>query len=120
MLITPELLYAFNGTHVDMNDEAAAALVWINIGAAQQIINDYVGFDSEEVMADPRYTDAERSLFQKTALRIATLLQNEGGGNIGISAAASEMSVTRTYLNTTDYTAYLRPLSSFRRNGGVW
>ena len=120
MLISPELLQEFNGIHVP-EEGAGRALVNIHIGTACQIINDYVGFDSDEVLYPrSRYTQAERSLFQTAALRIATLLQMEGGGNIGVNTAASEMSVQRSYLNITDYSAYLRPLAAFRRNGGVF
>ena len=120
MLITPELLQAFNGIHAG-EEGAGRALVLIHIGTACQIINDYVGFDTDEVVfPHSRYTQAQRALFQTAALRIATLLQMECGGNIGVNAAASEMSVQRSYLNVTDYSAYLRPLAPFRRNGGVW
>ena len=121
MLISPELLCAYNHIHVDMEDSAQAALLRVHIGTACQIINDYVGFDTDEVVRPhSRYTAAERALFQNTALRIATLLQLECGGNIGVNTAASDMSVQRTWLNVTDYTQYLKPLSPFRRNGGVW
>lgn len=121
MLITPELLCAYNRIHVDMEDAAQAALVWVHIGTACQVINDYVGFDTDEVVRPhSRYTAAERAIFQATALRIATLLQMECGGNIGVNSAGSDMGVSRSYLNVTDYTQYLKPLAPFRRNGGVW
>lgn len=111
MLIDAALLRAFNRINAD--DET---LVRIHIGTAQQIISDYVGFDAEEVMAeDSPYTEAQKSLFQSVALRIATLLQLEGGGNIGVSASGAE-GVSRSFLNVVDYTPYLKPLSAFRRN----
>ncbi len=119
MLITPDLLYAFNHIHIPQ-DEASQALLDIHIGTAQQIINDYVGFDSEEVVAEAsEFSAPEQAIFRKTALRIATLLQLECDGNIGVSSSSSEMSVGRTFLNIVDYSKYLEPLSAFRRNTGM-
>lgn len=121
MLVTPDLLRAFNGIHV-ADDGAARELLAVQIGTAQQIVSDYVGFDAEEVL-NPRcrYTDAEVALFKTVVLRIATLLQLEGGGNIGVgSGAGIDGAVSRTWLNVVDYTPYLKPLSAFRRNGGVF
>lgn len=116
MLITPELLQDYNGIHVP-EEGAGRTLVEIHIGTACQIINDYVGFDTDEVVfPHSRYTAAERSIFQQTALRIATLLQLEGGGNIGVGSSSSDASVGRSFLNIVDYTPYLKPLSAFRRN----
>ena len=120
MLVSPELLRAFNGIHVG-EDGAARELLDVQIGTAQQIVSDYVGFNCEDVLLPRcRYTDSEIAIFKTVVMRIATLLQLEGGGNIGVNTAASDMSVSRSYLNVTDFTPYLRPLSSFRRNGGVW
>ena len=120
MLITPELLYAFNGIHV-ADEGAARELLEVQIGTAQQIVSDYVGFNAEDVLLPClRYTEAEKSLFKTVCLRIATLLQLEGGGNIGVNTAASDMSASRSYLNVTDYTPYLKPLSAFRHTGGIW
>ena len=121
MLITPELLYAFNGIHVP-DEGAGKELLEVQIGTAQQIVSDYVGFDCEEVLSPRmRCTEAEIALFKTVVLRIATLLQMEGGGNIGVGSSASvDGALTRSWLNVVDYTPYLKPLSAFRRNGGVF
>ena len=119
MLITPELLYAFNGIRVSQ-ENAAQSLLAVHIGTAQQIISDYVGFDAEEVLSDDaHYTEPERAIFRTTCLRIATLLQLEGGGNIGVSSVSAEVGAGRSFLNIVDYTSYLKPLSAFRRNTGM-
>ena len=113
-------MYAFNQIHVP-DTPHAQELLDAQIGAAEQIISDYVGFDCEEVFKPySMYTPAARALFKLTCARITTLLQQENGANIGVNTAASDMSVSRTWLNTTDYTQYLKQLSSFRRNSGVF
>lgn len=118
MLITKELLYEFNSIHAK-EDEAAQELLSVYIGTAQQIINDYVGFDADEVLSEESaYTEAEKALFKTTALRITTLLQLEGGGNIGVSSS-SDLGTGRSFLNVVDYTPYLKPLSAFRKNTGM-
>ena len=120
MLVTPELLFAFNGIHV-ADGGAARELLDVQIGTAQQIVSDYVGFDCEDILLPRmRFADSEIALFKTVVMRIATLLQMEGGGNIGVNTAASDAGVSRSFLNVTDFTPYLRPLSSFRRNGGVF
>ncbi len=116
MLISPSLLQKFNGIIQDTADEDETALINIYIGAAQRVISDYVGFDSETVIAEgSEYTEDTQQLFRLTCLRIATLLQSEGGANIGISNA-SEPGVSRSFLNVVDYTPYLKQLSAFRKN----
>jgi hypothetical protein len=51
-------------------------------------------------------------------LRIATLLQLEDGGNIGVNNNSS-IGVNRTFANIVDYTPYLKPLSAFRKIEGA-
>lgn len=111
MLIDGALLYAFNGIQSG-NEELLA----VHIGTACQIINDYVGFDSDEVTAEgSAFTAPQQALFRSVALRIATLLQMEGGANLGV-ASSEAVGVGRQFLNVVDYTPYLKPLSAFRRN----
>lgn len=120
MLISPELLEKYNNIRLG-DDPAARELVRVHIGAAQAIISDYVGFDCEEAVSKKsRYTEPQKELFRQTALRIATLLMEESGGNIGVSSMSAEASGGRAFLNVVDYTPYLKLLSAFRRNGGVW
>ncbi len=115
MLISKELLQAYNKIQIDTEDEIQIELVDIHIGMAEQIINDYIGFDCSEVIAEnSTFTESQKALFKNVELRIATLLQLEDNANIGVSTSG-EMGVSRSYLNVTDYTQYLKPLSAFRR-----
>lgn len=119
MLITPSLLQKFNGIIQDTSDKDEAELINIYIGTAQRVISDYVGFDSETVIAeDSKYSKDTQQLFRLTCLRIATLLQSECGANIGINSTA-EPGVSRSFLNVVDYTPYLKQLSAFRKNTGA-
>lgn len=124
MLISAALLFKFNGIYQDADDATETELINIYIGTAQRIISDYVGFDCLEVIAEPEegeeseYSDDAKQLFKLTCLRIATLLQSEGGSNIGISNSTAE-GIGRTFLNVVDYTPYLKQLSSFRKNTEV-
>lgn len=119
MLISPSLLQKFNGIIQDTSDENEAELINIYIGTAQRVISDYVGFDSETVVAEnSEYAKDAQQLFRLTCLRIATLLQSEGGANIGISNS-SEPGVSRSFLNVVDYTPYLKQLSAYRKNTGA-
>ena len=55
---------------------------------------------------------------KNVCLRIATLLQLEDGGNIGVNNNSS-IGVNRTFANIVDYTPYLKPLSAFRKIEGA-
>ncbi len=114
MIISPEILEAYNHITQEQND-SSQAIIKIHIGAAQQIINDYVGFNCEEILSNSDYDEAAISMFQNVALRIATLLQLEDGSNIGVSVSG-EFGTSRSFLNVVDYTPYLKPLSAFRKN----
>ena len=52
-------------------------------------------------------------IMQMTALRIATLLMEESGGNIGVTSKSFDNN-TRTFINYSDFKKYLRPLDSLR------
>ena len=118
MLITAKLLQKYNGIIQNEEDSEEVELIAIHIGTAQSIISSYVGFDCNEVLTDETYTEDTRALFRNVCLRIATLLQLEDGGNIGVSNSG-EMGVSRSFANIVDYTPYLKPLSAFRKIQGV-
>jgi hypothetical protein len=118
MLITAALLYAYNGIE-QKEDETSQQLIAIHIGTAQQIISNYVLFDCETVLTDSEHYDAAAvAMFKNVCLRIATLLQLEDGGNIGVNNNSS-IGVNRTFANIVDYTPYLKPLSAFRKIEGA-
>jgi len=49
-----------------------------------------------------------------TILRIAALLENESGGNIGITGNSFENGGTRTFVNYTNFGKFLHPISNHR------
>lgn len=119
MLIDAALLYAYNGIE-QQTDETSQSLIAIHIGTAQQIISNYVLFDCEEVLTDTEhYNAAAVAMFKNVCLRIATLLQLEDGGNIGVNNVNGGVGVTRSFANIVDYTPYLKPLSAFRKIEGA-
>ena len=119
MLITAALLYAYNGIE-QKEDETSQQLIEIHIGTAQQIISNYVLFDCETVLTDSEHFDsAAVAMFKNVCLRIATLLQLEDGGNIGVNNVNGGVGVTRSFANIVDYTPYLKPRSACRKIEGA-
>ena len=53
-------------------------------------------------------------LIKTTILRIATLLLMEAGENIGVTGKSMPDMNSRTFINYTNYSKYLDPLSSYR------
>lgn len=116
MLINASYLEHENGITQDTSDPDEVLSINDCIAMACCIIDDYVGFDSDTVIAqDSQYSEKAKGLFRKTCARIATLLQTERGGNIGVNTQ-SEPGVNRSFLNIVDYTPYLRQLSAYRQN----
>jgi hypothetical protein len=54
------------------------------------------------------------SIIKMTVLRIASLLQTESDGNIGISSKSFADSGTRTFINTVNFDKYLIQLSNYK------
>jgi hypothetical protein len=53
-------------------------------------------------------------IIKMTVLRIASILQSESNQNIGVSSKSFGDSGTRTFINYTDYSKYLLPISIFK------
>jgi hypothetical protein len=53
-------------------------------------------------------------LLRITVLRLAALLNTEAQGNIGVTSKSFGDSGSRTFLNNTDYSRYLLPVSAYR------
>jgi hypothetical protein len=53
-------------------------------------------------------------IIKMTVLRIATLLQSESDGNIGIQSKSYADSGTRTFINTVSYDKYLIQISNYK------
>jgi hypothetical protein len=62
------------------------------------------GYDTEEIP----------NIILTTILRIATLLQTESDSNIGVTSKYFGDSGTRTFVNNTDYSKYLLPISQYK------
>jgi hypothetical protein len=53
-------------------------------------------------------------IIKMTVLRIATMLQAESDSNIAVSSKSFGDSGTRTFINYTDYSKYLLPISIYK------
>jgi hypothetical protein len=53
-------------------------------------------------------------IIKMTVLRIATLLQSESDGNIGVTSKSFADSGTRTFINTVNFDKYLIQISNFK------
>jgi hypothetical protein len=70
------------------------------------------GINNIEVEYSAGYEEIP-GIIQITALRIASLLQQEAGGNIGITGK-SFADNSKSFINYSDYKKYLRPLDGLR------
>lgn len=116
MLISAELLAKYTKTHKE-TDLITTELITIYIGAAQEIISNYLGYDPEVRYSSEKkepLTENSMYLIKKVCLEIATLIQLEENNNIGVNTKTFGDSGSRTYLNTVDYSKYLVQLSAYR------
>lgn len=111
MLITPAELAKFSGSHKD-NDATTASLIEIYIGASQEIITNYLGFDPE---TETSLSENAMKLIKKVCLEIATLIQMEEKNNIGINSKSFGESGSRSFLNIVDYSKYLIQLNAYKK-----
>jgi hypothetical protein len=58
--------------------------------------------------------EAVPELIKSTILRIATLLNTESDGNIGINGSSFGESGSRTYVSYTNFDKYLYPISKYK------
>ncbi|MCL2381328.1 MAG: hypothetical protein FWC64_07005 [Treponema sp.] len=116
--VTLEELQRYSGT-VGEHPENQAFF----IEAAGRIIDDYLGYDGAEKALCPgtqEYRDIAavpsiQYLFKVTCLRIATMLQTEGGSNIGVTSKSFGDSGSRTFVNYTNFDKYLLPIAAYRK-----
>ena len=78
------------------------------LDSAIQIVESYLGFGIED-----RYQDEVPTLVRQTCYRIATLLELESDGNLGVNSKSFEGG-SRSFLNVTNYDSYLKPLSELK------
>jgi hypothetical protein len=63
---------------------------------------------------DPANSDILPEIIKMTVLRIATLLQTESAGNIGVTSKSFADSGTRTFINTVSFDKYLIQISNYK------
>lgn len=118
MLVTPDELSSYCKRWPD-GDIEGSDLREIYIGAAGNVIDNYVGYSVEE-----RYSVVDTGtgdtvpvvppVFRLVCLQIATLMYMTENSNIGFQSSGAEGGYSRVPLNVIDYTKYLSNLSSYR------
>lgn len=120
------LFSLFSGVTQNDDDEHKE-LARMFVLSAIQTVSNYVGYDANAIkegteivgeFVEIKYTDTAFALLKNVVMRIATLKQQEGGGNIGVNAS-SEFGTNRNYLNIVNYEPYLQPLATFRLIGSL-
>lgn len=115
---------------VEYNDADAAhlALQRMYLTSAAKTVSDYLGYSIDKLKAGDTVEGSLMSVqidrgamakIKNTVMRIATLLQQEQGGNIGLSKGGEGFDGGRSFLNVVDYRPYLYPLSALRLIGGL-
>jgi hypothetical protein len=69
------------------------------------------GITIDDDVANSQYVP---SIIKTTVLRIASMLQAESDSNIAVSSKSFGDSGTRTFINYTDYSKYLLPISIYK------
>lgn len=83
-------------------------LIDIFIESAENIVEDHLNKELTEFTSLP-------GIIKLTVLRIASLLQFESDGNIGVTSKSFD-NYTRTFYKTTDFTKYLEAIPVRYRN----
>ena len=88
--------------------------------SAQEVVSSYLGYNIESEIINIESQELEPigvipEILIITIMRIAAILQMESDGNIAISSKSFADSGTRTFINYTDYSKYLLPISNYRK-----
>ena len=70
--------------------------------------------ESTEPLPNPEFNSRFKGSIQMVCLEIASLLQQEESGNIGINGKSFGDSGSRTFLNITNFLPYLKKLDKYR------
>ncbi|MCL2157657.1 MAG: hypothetical protein FWH54_06515 [Methanobrevibacter sp.] len=114
MIISIKEFIDYTGTHVD-----DTSLLEKYILSSQDIINNYLSYNVEEKIFNPKTCLIEDTIdipeiVKMTCLRIASILEAESNGNIAISSKSFGESGSRQYINYTNFDKYLLQISSYR------
>lgn len=90
------------------------------IDAAEDIVENYLGYNPAQFLIDSSgklipNTNEPATIIKLTVMRIASLLQIESDGNIGVTSKSFGDSGSRTFVNTVNFDKYLIQLSPYRK-----
>ncbi|MBQ0071486.1 MAG: hypothetical protein KBS81_06480 [Spirochaetales bacterium] len=112
MIVTVDQFNAYSGNYEDK--ASAVEVKKLFLESAEEIVEGYLGYDPE---AQPQLelwgTESLPASIKLSILRIATLMLQETGGNIGLTGK-SFADNSRTFINYSNYRKYLQPLDPIR------
>lgn len=126
-IIESGVFQAASGAVYGESDTKRVELQRIYLLNAAGITSSYLGYDVNALegctvihgeLMDVKIDIVALAAVKNAVIRIATLLQQEAGGNIGVNRAG-DFGENRGYLNIVNYAPYLEPLSALRLVGKV-
>lgn len=117
MIVTIEQFQKYSNVYIENTELQEYYLL-----SAQNIINDYVGYEIENNLLNPKTGELEEitdineipEIIKITLMRIAAILQTESDGNVGITSKSFADSGSRTFMNYTNFDKFLTPISNYR------
>lgn len=107
MIVELEDFNTYSGNYEESEGEKNLKRLFLK--SAEEIVEGYLGYEVGE-----RYKEGEiPSVIKLSIMRIATLMLEETGGNIGLTGRSFGDS-SRTFINYSNYKKYLEPLDSIR------
>lgn len=107
MLVTIDQFNEYTGNFED--SEQVVAMKTMFLQSAQEVVSEYLRFNPETKW-QPEETPY---VIKLTTIRIASLMLEESGGNIGISSKSFADS-SRTFISYANYKKYLSPIDTYR------
>ena len=107
MLVTIREFNEYTGNFED--SDSVVAMKTLFLQSAQEVVSEYLRFDPEQRWPPEQVP----SVVRLTVIRIAALMLEESGGNIGISGKSFADS-SRTFISYANYNKYLSPVSTYR------
>ncbi len=102
-LMTVEQLQSYSGV---VQEDTSMQQIYLD--AAENVVEDYLGKALIDFEVVP-------GIVKLTILRIASLMESESGGNIGVTSKQFGESGTRTFVKTTDYSPYLLQIACYKK-----
>jgi len=112
MIVSIDQFNAYSGNYEDK--ESAVEVKKLFLESAEEIVEGYLGYDPEAHPQSELWgTDVLPASIKLSILRIATLMLQETGGNIGLTGKSFGDN-SRTFINYSNYRKYLQPLDPIR------